>query len=294
MAPAITLQPANQTVTDGQIAQFTVAATGSPAPAYQWQLSTNGGASFANLADAAPYNGVGTATLLVTNATPSLSGHRFRASATNTGGSTASNAATLTVNGTPATITTQPHGQNLASGQTTILTVVAAGTTPLTYQWYVGASGSTSTPIAEATSSSYTTPVLTSTTSYWVRVSNPFGSPAVSDTATIRIYLPFTDDQLLPGTSPIRAAHITELRIRIDALRARFGLKAFAWTDPTLTTGMTMLRAQHLVDLRTALSEVYTAAALTPPTYTDPVITAGVTAKLAHIAELRAAVIAIE
>ena len=63
--------------------------------------------------------------------------------------------------------------QTIASGQTATMSVAATGTAPLTYQWYVGTSGTTTSPIAGATASSYTTPALTTTTSYWVRVSNP-------------------------------------------------------------------------------------------------------------------------
>ena len=54
--------------------------------------------------------------------------------------------------------------------------MVATGTEPLTYQWYEGASGDITNPIAGATGSSYTTPPLTHNTQYWVRVSNGFGS----------------------------------------------------------------------------------------------------------------------
>ncbi len=64
--------------------------------------------------------------------------------------------------------------------------MVAAGTAPLSYQWYIGASGNTTSPIPGATASTYTTPPLTSTTSYWVRVSNAVGS-VDSATATITV-----------------------------------------------------------------------------------------------------------
>jgi hypothetical protein len=64
--------------------------------------------------------------------------------------------------------------------------VEATGTAPLSYQWYQGTSPSTTIPIAGATTSSYTTPALTSTTSYWVRVTNAYGT-ANSVTATITI-----------------------------------------------------------------------------------------------------------
>jgi hypothetical protein len=54
------------------------------------------------------------------------------------------------------------------------------------------------------------------------------------------------------------------------------------------------IKAQHLLDLRVALTAVYVAAGLPVPTYTDPDLAAGTTMRVAHIAELRAAVIAIE
>jgi len=143
--------------------------------------------------------------------------------------------------GDPPTITTQPQSQTIASAQTAALSVVATGTAPLSYQCYVGTSGSTSNPITEATASSYTTPMLTSTTSYWVRVANAFGS-ANSNTAIVGV--PFTDDPLIIGSSVIRAVHVMELRTRIDALRGRFGLGGFAWSQ-ALTTGPTPIRAQE-------------------------------------------------
>jgi hypothetical protein len=83
-------------------------------------------------------------------------------------------------------IATQPVGPIISSGQTASLTVTASGTGTLAYQWYQGPSGTTSNPIAGATSSSYTTPSLTATTSYWVKVSDSEGS-ANSITAVVLI-----------------------------------------------------------------------------------------------------------
>src|SRR5206468_2292195 len=54
------------------------------------------------------------------------------------------------------------------------------------YQWYQGQSGDVSNPIVGANASQFTTPNLTQTTSYWVRVTNACGS-ADSRTATITI-----------------------------------------------------------------------------------------------------------
>jgi len=97
-APAITTHPASQAVIIGQTTTFTVAASGNPAPTYQWQTSTNGGASFTSLTNTAPYSGVATGTLTVAGATIALNGTLYRCVATNSVGSATSNAAMLTVN----------------------------------------------------------------------------------------------------------------------------------------------------------------------------------------------------
>jgi DNA-binding beta-propeller fold protein YncE len=104
---------------------------------------------------------------------------------------------------------------------------------------------------------------------------------------------PFTDQALTSGVTIVKAVHITELRARIDGVRAAEGLGAFPWTNPTLAPGSAVIKAVHITDLRTALADTYVAAGLTPPTYTDPSL-AGAAVKGAHVLELRAAVAAIE
>jgi uncharacterized repeat protein (TIGR01451 family) len=103
-APAITTQPESRTITEGQSTSFSVAAGGTPAPAFQWQVSTDGGSTFTNLADGSPYSGTATATLTIATPPVSLNGARYRAVATNASGSATSAAATLTVNRVPATM----------------------------------------------------------------------------------------------------------------------------------------------------------------------------------------------
>jgi hypothetical protein len=103
----------------------------------------------------------------------------------------------------------------------------------------------------------------------------------------------FTDDPLVPGITSVRAVHITELRTRINALRAANGMASFVFTDPNLTG--TAMRAVHVTELRTALGQVYSQLAMTAPTFADSAIAPGVTAfRAIHINELRAAVIALE
>lgn len=85
---------------------------------------------------------------------------------------------------TPPSITSQPQSSTVAVGGTVTLTAGATGTTPLSYQWYVGTSGNTANPIPNTTSSLTVQPG--STTSYWVRVTNSCGT-ANSNTATITV-----------------------------------------------------------------------------------------------------------
>ena len=83
-------------------------------------------------------------------------------------------------------ITTQPASQVIPTGLTATMSVVATSAAPLSYQWYQGLAGDTSTPIEEATGSSFTTPVLISSTSYWVQVRN-VAATVNSDTATVTV-----------------------------------------------------------------------------------------------------------
>lgn len=92
-------------------------------------------------------------------------------------------------------ITTHPVNVSIASGSVTTLSVVASGTPAPTYQWYVGNSGDTSSPVSSATGSSFTTPALTTTTSYWVRATNTGGS-ANSNTVTVSIATGVTEVNL--------------------------------------------------------------------------------------------------
>jgi len=91
---------------------------------------------------------------------------------------------------TVPTITAQPSSPGaITAGQSVTLSVAASGTA-LSYQWYVGSSGNTSSPIANATGTSITVSPAT-TTSYWVRVSNSCGSAnSVAATVTVTTNAP--------------------------------------------------------------------------------------------------------
>jgi len=83
-------------------------------------------------------------------------------------------------------ITTNPTDTSTGTGGTAQLTVGASGTAPLSYQWYIGAQGDISTPAPNGTQKDFTTPPLTQTTSFWVRVANGCGF-ADSTAAFVRV-----------------------------------------------------------------------------------------------------------
>jgi len=174
VAPAITTQPASQTVIAGKTASFTVAATGTAPLTYQW--SKNGAA----------ISGATSSTYTTPAETTADNNAQFTAAVSNTAGSATSNVAMLTVT-SPAVapaITTQPASQTVIAGKTASFTVAATGTAPLTYQWSKNGGA-----ISGATSSTYTTPAETTADNnaqFTVAVSNTAGN-ATSNAAILTV-----------------------------------------------------------------------------------------------------------
>ena len=140
------------------------------------------------------------------------------------------------------------------------------------------------------------TPVRPGSTTITVTATDDGGLSAMQRFAvTVAARTTFTDHPIVPGATPIRAIHITELRDRVGALRRRNGLPGFRWTDPALVAGVTPVRRVHLTELRSALNAVYDSAGRPRPTYADAEPgTAALSIKAAHIMELRAAVLDLE
>lgn len=174
-APQIASQPSSQTVTANQTATFTVAATGNPAPTYQWQNATTD----ANIA------GATSASYTTPATTSSDNGSKFRVVVSNSAGTITSSTVTLTVDYAPA-ITVQPANQTVLVDHTATFSVTATGNPAPTYQWQNAA---TSANIAGATSASYTTPataIADSGSTFQVVVTNSVGSQT-SHAATLTV-----------------------------------------------------------------------------------------------------------
>ena len=197
--PVLTVQPASQSVLVGNPATFSVAVQGLAATTYQWRKNTTAIAG----ATASSYP--------LTSAVVTDAG-RYTVIVTNSDGSITSNPADLVVNvGTPPTFSVAPGSLLIVANDRAQLSVVASGTGPLTYQWYQGTSGDTSAQVTGATSSVFTTPELTATTSYWVRITDANGNITNSPAATVAVSAtsPLTVSQTVMGHGYMAGGAVT-------------------------------------------------------------------------------------
>lgn len=140
---AIQTNPSNRSICQGANTTFGISTTGGVS-AYQWQVSTNGGGSWAN-ATGGVYSNDNTATLTLTGATAGMSGYQYRCNATGAcAGNPVSNTASLTVNALPGTATNiiSASGATVCQGQTGVVYSVGsvAGATGYTWSLPSGAS----------------------------------------------------------------------------------------------------------------------------------------------------------
>lgn len=90
-APSVTKSPSSLAVAAGQTATFTASAAGSPATSVQWQVSIDGGKTYASI------SGATNSTLTLSGVAAGQNGYRYRAVFTNSLGSATTNAASLRV-----------------------------------------------------------------------------------------------------------------------------------------------------------------------------------------------------
>jgi hypothetical protein len=182
-------QPANRSVLAGQPTTFTAEFVGSAPLTFQWYKDTQ------------PISGATAASLTIDPVLAADAGSYQLKVSNPVSTDVASRVAVLTVTGAPVTITdpTQPADQTVVEGGPVTFNVVAAGSAPLSYQWFKGAS-----PIPDATAASYTIPSVQTSDAgdYRVVVSNPLPSSVTSRTA----HLTVTEDQTGPTIASIVAS----------------------------------------------------------------------------------------
>jgi len=172
VAPSFTTQPSSQSVTTGNSVTFTAAASGTPAPTYQWQKNN------ANI------GGATSSSFSIANVAAGDAGS-YAVVASNSAGSVTSNAATLTVSvATSApSFTTQPVSQSVTTGGAVTFTTAASGTPTPTYQWQMN-----NVNISGATNATYSiaSAAAGDAGSYTVTASNSAGS-VTSNAATLTV-----------------------------------------------------------------------------------------------------------
>ena len=171
-APVISTHPQSQTVAAGSTVTFSVSAAGTQPLAYQWRRNGT------NIA------GATSSSLTLSNVQLAQEGG-YSVIVSNSAGAITSNTASLTVNSVPVapTITVNPQSQTVTAGSSVTFSVIASGTSPLSYQWRRNG-----VDIAGATSASYAiTNVQTANAgSYSVLVTNSAGSvPSQAATLTV-------------------------------------------------------------------------------------------------------------
>jgi hypothetical protein len=178
-APSIQTQPSSQSISLGSQANLSVGASGTATLTYQWY--SGGSPTTGSL--------VTGATSSVFHPTPATTtSYSVRVSNSCSGVHDAdSNTVVVTVTCTPPSAPTPIAApSSIPNGQSSTISVNATGSGPLTYQWYVGNSGDTSTPIGGATNS-FVTVSPTVTTTYWVRVTGQCAPVANSPNVTVTV-----------------------------------------------------------------------------------------------------------
>jgi outer membrane protein OmpA-like peptidoglycan-associated protein len=192
VGPNVSQNPTDETVVEGEDASFSAAATGTPAPTVQWEVSANAGASWS---DAIAYEGDTTDTLTLPLTTLLESGYEFRATFTNLAGSRTSAPATLTVQ-TPPTVLSAPSSLTVTEGEGASFAASAGGSPAPSVQWEVSSDGGASwTPDTSDGGAESATLTIKSTLAaddgrlYRARFSNPAGS-ATTAPATLTVLTP--------------------------------------------------------------------------------------------------------
>ncbi len=154
---------------------------GTGAPTYQWYEGTS---QFPNAA--VLLSGATNSTFTLPATTNAYSRNFFVRAFNGPGYTRDSVTATVRALFEPV-IVTQPADQIIDSGSPATLTVAVTGGQPMTYEWYRGAAGDVSRPVAGG--ATLVTPALVTNAQFWVRVSNPLGIASAATSRVANVYL---------------------------------------------------------------------------------------------------------
>jgi gliding motility-associated-like protein len=190
----INKQPGDASVCAGLNASFTTTASGTSNITYQWQFFSVALGDYTDISDGTTYTGTTTSTLTFNTASTNISGN-YRCKINGVLAPTVySNVAKLTINPVPA-------APSVTNGQTckpASIVLQANGGSSGQYRWYTVSSGGTA--ITGQTQNSYTTPVISITTTYYVSIVN--GTCESARTPVDAVVNPLTLAKPLVTTSP--------------------------------------------------------------------------------------------
>jgi len=121
------------------------------------------------------------------------------------------------------------------------------------------------TTIASPGTTSYNDSGVSSGQAYLYRVRAVSAQGSVSDWSAIELMtaVAFTDDPLVIQSTKVKAAHLTQLRTAVNAVRALAALGGASFTDASPT----VIRAMHITELRSALSSALSTLGLSSVTF---------------------------
>jgi hypothetical protein len=226
----IAQEPVSLAVNPGAQAVLSVVAVGTAPVAYQWSK------------DGVPVAGA-TSERLVLAGVQAVDAGSYAVVVSNVAGTATSGAAMLTVN-TPVSISTQPKGMQLLPGGTLMLSVAAAGSAPLNYQWYKNGA-----PVTGATTDSFTISKAGAgdAATYSVVVGNSVGS-VPSDPAVVSVA-----EGVRITRQPASQTSLVGLTTTLSVAAAGTGPLSYQWRKggdelPGQTGASLVLSALKLVD----------------------------------------------
>ncbi len=251
--PVVTTDPSDALVDLGQSASFTAAATGNPAPTVQWQESTDGGTTFADIPGAIS----GTYTLTTASGD---SGDQFQAVFTNAAGTATSTPATLTLDTLPV-VGTNPTAVTVITGHSASFTAAATGNPAPTVQWQVSVGGGAFANISGATSATYSlvTSLTESGDQYRAAFTNPVGT-VYSSAATLTVN-PVPPLSITTTTLPSGTVYSKTDKVKYSAtLSANSGNPPYTWTviSGSLPNGLKLSKSKGTISGKATYAGTFT------------------------------------
>ncbi len=193
----------------------------------------------------------------------------------------------------PALVPVTEAPTNLAVGLTsnTIIRLIWTAPQGSVSQYRIERSQSISGPftvIGNTTNTTFDDTSVGTVTSYLYRVRAVDGAGALSSPSNIAVgtAVSFTDPELQAGVTEIKAAHLTQLRQAVNAMRQASGLSNASWAHPNLSNAV--IYASDVQELRDQLAPALTALSIPASSYSDSQLSAQITLiKKVHIEQLR-------